>query len=186
MPSIIITPWGIDSIDPKGTVLRVRQLFFEKDGKYRNLHDGQCFDAEGSLQVLYLERRWSRSHLIPLTIPASLLEATAIFLSEYHGKEHTLDCYDFANMVAGVPLHDKSLLYGYWQERRRFVRRPGDVIFLVKKKECHFRHAAVYLGHGLYISVYGKNGDIEVANLSDMKRDYGARDVLTVVPRVRT
>jgi hypothetical protein len=185
MPAIIITPWRVDSIDPEGRVFRVRQLSFEKDGEYRNLHDGKPFEAEDSLEIRRIVRKWGRLRSVTLTVPSALLRAITIFLSEHHGKEHALDCYDFANLVAGIPPHDKSVLFAYREQRRRFVRRPGDTVFLIRKKEYQFRHAAIYLGHGLYISVYGRNGDLEVASLHDMKRNYGAKDVLTVVPRSR-
>ena len=185
MPAIIITPWRVDSIDSEGRVFRVRQLSFEKDGEYRNLHDGKPFEVENSLEIRRIVRKWARLRLVTLSVPPALLTAIATFLSEYHGKEHALDCYDFANLVANIPLHDKSSLFAYWEKRRRFVRRPGHTVFLIRKKEHLFRHAAIYLGHGLYISVYGRNGDLEVASLYDMKRNYGAKDVLTVAPRSR-
>jgi cell wall-associated NlpC family hydrolase len=61
--------------------------------------------------------------------------------------------------------------------------KVGDIVFLLKSKENDFRHAALYVGHGLYISVYGAGGDLEFSTLKDMLRDFDAEHVVTATPR---
>jgi hypothetical protein len=183
MHSLIITHWRVEIEEVEGRKYWVRQLNLEKDGVYRFLHDGKSFDPMASIEIWLMVLTWPKAISKRLPLPPALTQVVASFLSTYHGKEHDLDCYDFANLVAGIPLHNKAGLYGFWKERRRLLRQPGDVVFLFNKKRMQFRHAAIYLGHGLYISVYGKSGNIEVTTLRDMRKAHGAKNILDVVPK---
>lgn len=58
----------------------------------------------------------------------------------------------------------------------------GEVYFFTSG-ENHFHHAAIYIGAGLFISIYGAGGDLEVSSLKDMRRDYRAKHVLVAKPR---
>ena len=71
----------------------------------------------------------------------------------------------------------------YWEKRRKpFFMKPGHVVFF-ETGENEFIHVAVYIGYGLYLSVYGGGGDIEITTLADMKKAYIETDrVVLAVP----
>lgn len=117
-----------------------------------------------------------------LSLPPELKDAIVHFLRKYHAKQNTsFDCYAFVNMVKGVEAHKVYCMHGFWKVTPKPRHVPvGSVIFLCS--ETHFYHAAVYIGFGLYISVYGAGGDLEVATLKDMKRDSRATMVYFAQP----
>jgi len=77
--------------------------------------------------------------------------------------------------VKGVKVHKVPYMIAFW-ERNKKPRRliPGSIVFY-GSGETQFHHAAIYLGAGLYISVYGAGGDLEVATHRNMLRDYRAK-----------
>jgi hypothetical protein len=107
------------------------------------------------------------------------------FIRQYgESKDMFFDCYAFVGSVRGVLSHTVEYMLAFWKVRRLRWRRPavGSVVFLTIEEECAFRHAAIYVGRGLYISVYGGGGGLEISTLADMKHDFGARDVLLAMP----
>jgi len=88
-------------------------------------------------------------------------------------------------MASGLERPHNIKVWDKFREVRpnRWRRRVGDVVFLLSEKRQRFHHAAVYIGLGLYLSIYGGGGYLEAATLKDMKRDYKASDVLLVTPR---
>ena len=184
MPSIIITPWVRDSIDSYGDVFPVRHLSFKEGDSYRSLHDRKPFVFDQPLEIRLLVRTWPRLLSARIHVPPTIIEAVRKFLSHYQGQEHTLDCYDFACTAANVAHHDKAYLVIYWKKICPLRRlQPGTVLFLLNTSTQQFPHAAISLGRGLYISVYGKGGDIEVTTLKAMRRSYGAKNIWVVTPR---
>lgn len=122
----------------------------------------------------------------PLVLPTHLERAVREVLGRYHAKGNiAFDCYAFANYVAGLPVHPVRFLEKFWSTRLYSGRsRAGDVVFFTEESTQTFLHAALYLGFGLYISIWGAGGDFEIATLSDMKHGYGATTVLRADPRV--
>ena len=125
--------------------------------------------------------RWSK-----LNLPASLRQAIAQTLTTYHAKQDlSFDCYAFANLVASIPRHDKLFLMKNWNVTKLRRRPPiGGIVFLLDMKNGIFHHAAVYLGHGLYISIYGAGGDLEVATLNDMSLTFSPSEPFLATPRI--
>lgn len=116
--------------------------------------------------------------------------AVSKFLNEYHGKQDlNFDCYAFVNLICDVEPHKVKDMDAYWVTRPSAVRpKDGEIIFLVtpdgpKEKGSSFHHAAIHIGKGLYLSVLGAGGDLEVAGLEDMKREFGSSEVLSATPR---
>jgi cell wall-associated NlpC family hydrolase len=72
-----------------------------------------------------------------------------------------------------------------WQRLAPKSPQPGDVVFLLShaKHPTEFHHAAVYIGHDLYLSVYGLGGDLNVATLEDMAKAYKAKLMINVTSR---
>lgn len=107
------------------------------------------------------------------------------FIAHFQGKENLdIDCYAFVNLVYGLPVHTCRQLYRYWNLKPlRFSPRLGQVVFLLRPSEQGFRHAAIYVGRGLYISVYGAGGDLEISNMKDMFEDFEAERAFVAWPR---
>lgn len=66
--------------------------------------------------------------------------------------------------------------------RRAYVLHGKKLRFLQEQFE-RFHHAAIYIGCGLCISVYGAGGDLEIATLQDMKRSFKTNQVVVATPK---
>lgn len=179
MSTIIITPRRVKIADSEGRSFIVRYLALVQAGTRKSLHDGRSFADIEPLEFRLAAWWWSNR----LPVPHRVLKATEQFLIKHQGQDHSLDCYDFACMANDIPMHDKKWLFAFWNERSASRRKPGDTVMLIDKEHHMFHHAAVYLGRGLYLSVYGHCGDLEVSTLEDMRRSFNGKDVITVIPR---
>lgn len=175
-------------VDPKKIVVQtvdgVRlsvypiRIFRGPDPEFLN----DCTNLSEVKDMRIFLRRWKR--FWKLRIHPDTKKAVVKFLNHYHTKQDiTFDCYAFANLVRGISAHSVAYANKYWsmQIKRRWSR-VGDVIFLQGTADNYFRHAAVYIGWGLYISVYGAGGDLEIATLSDMQREFEADFVVVATP----
>jgi hypothetical protein len=120
---------------------------------------------------------------VPLPIPPQVSNAIVHFLQKYHARQNvSFDCYAFSNLVAGVTPHQVTHMLRFWKRRPLPFRLPiGSVVFFESGIDG-FHHAAVYIGHHLYLSVWGAGGDLEVATLRSMKRDFGASRIVLGEP----
>lgn len=116
---------------------------------------------------------------------SKITRAVRAFLREKHGSDElAFDCFAFACAVAGIELHSSRYLHGFWDLHDLPEKmHSGDVVFFLDRQRRHFKHAAVYFGGGLCISVYGGGGDLEFSRIKDMQREWDAPDVLLAVPR---
>jgi hypothetical protein len=102
-----------------------------------------------------------------------------------------LDCRAFVDLMTRYSLDDCVLMSPAWT-LGNLPRRPslGSVVFLVSPTKesgrAVFHHAAVYLGHGLYLSVWGAGGDLEVMTLENMKTAFEKCEARLALPRSRT
>lgn len=122
---------------------------------------------------------------IPLNLPLHVRKGIIRFLMSYHAKQDmAFDCYKFTNLVGGIERHEKLLGRTYWRTLPCPKRlQKGDIVFLMNCEGNHFHHAAVYLGFGLYLSVYGAGGGLEVSRLRNMMKDFGATSVFLAKSR---
>lgn len=121
-----------------------------------------------------------------LKVPDSIKNGIMEFINRYHLEpDMFFDCYSFANMVFGIKQNLCSELLNFWElkPKRRFSR-TGELVFITidGKDYKEFRHAAIYLGFGLYISVYGAGGGLEVSTLKNMKKFFGGDKVFFATP----
>jgi hypothetical protein len=145
-----------------------------------------CTDLADTREVkLYAESRFSFFQNSLLNIPANVHAGIVYFFAHHHAKEHVLfDSYAFANQVRGIKQHDKTQIYLFWQlSPLPWRMRPGDVIFFMSDFARKFHHAAIFLGRGLYLSVFRPGGDLEVSTLRDIKSDFDAERVFLATPR---
>ncbi len=179
MLTIIVGPRkeNIVTVDKKD--MRVYPLLIEEDGKFRCFQERTDYATVEDVEILAI--RWFLPwRVLRLKLNAEIKKSIVDFLHQYHAKHNIdFDCYSFAVLVRGLKQHSKSYLWGLWDfHRPRLLPKVGDVLFFLSENRKRFRHAAIYIGYGLYLSVYGGGGDLEVATLKDMKKDYEAEDVV--------
>jgi hypothetical protein len=164
-----------------GAVMPAREILTQQFGEIRAV---QCFEEfEDLKEVRFVFSFWFLRFEIP--VDDGVQNAVINHLRLYHAKRDlSYDCYAFANTVRGVPPHKVEWMRRYW-DTSLLKGRPGrgDVVFLVNKEDTTFHHAAIYLDMGLYLSVWGAGGDIEVATLNDMKIGFSTDTVYLVTPR---
>ncbi len=174
---------AIKTVD--GSLFKVFPVFIKnQDGHASILQNYPGFSCLKDLQIFV--KKWKL--LIRLNITSKLKTAIIDFLHKYHAQQDlTFDCYSFASEFSKVEHIEKYNLLKLWKLKKpRLMPQVDDVIFLMSREntaEDYFHHAAVYIGMGLYISVYGSGGDLEISTLKDMKEEFGATHVLRAVPR---
>ncbi len=174
----------------KGTIITADRkrmkafpMLIHTEGVLGVMQEQEEFGDIKGIEIMILKK-----YLPFLTLRAKLTkaleEAILIFLRTYHAKLDMLfDCYAFTNLLAGIPQHNKLFLLNHWRLKRLgWWHKAGDVVFLLGRDPLVFKHSAVYIGWGLYISVYGAGGDLEISTLKDMRRDYEASRVLLAKP----
>lgn len=180
MLTILVSRNDITVIETTGFAAQVRNTIVKEGDKYVSLQDSQPFQEYDDIEMVLMGRFFDRK----LRLTTELKMAIKRFMREYHAQQNIeVDCYAFANTLKGIKPHKVHNMLRYWNIKRLWWRpKPGSVIFLVKGKK-HFRHAAIYIGRGLYISTWGAGGDLEIASLKSMKRDFGANRVELATPR---
>ncbi len=94
------------------------------------------------------------------------------------------DCYSLASSFCNLPKHKKRDLNLFWELKPlKTWREVGDVIFFMDY-DTYFHHAAIYIGFGLYISVFDDGGNIEISRLEDIRVGFKARNIYLAVPRL--
>ena len=163
-----------------GSEMTVKMVLVREAGSFICLQDLESPPDLEDVEIVLLRRFFSKKFQLPHDVKAAILN----FLRCYHAKQDIeFDCYAFANMVKGIEVHKVPYLLKYWKTKPLPWRlSTGSVVFL-QSGANHFHHAAIYIGFGLYISVWGAGGDLEVATLKSMKRDYGAEEVVLAQPK---
>ncbi|KKR85912.1 MAG: hypothetical protein UU32_C0027G0003 [Candidatus Woesebacteria bacterium GW2011_GWB1_41_10] len=181
MLTINVSPRDYQIVNADGQTMTVKVTFVRGEGGLVNLQDYEPPKDLDDVELVLLRRFYGKR----LKLPVDLKQAMLHFLLEYHAKQNiAFDCYAFANMVKGVETHKVSIMSKYWEILQKPWRIPaGSVIFFCSGGNC-FHHAAIFIGSDLYISVYGAGGDLEIATLRSMQRDYKAE--MTMLARPRT
>ncbi len=183
---IFVSPKKILTRYECGSQVRGFPLWVGSLSERRRLDDGEYRGFNG-LVTLHV-RRWFGIWQ-PLNLPEAITSAVERFLKEFHApQDYNFDCYSFATLVVGLPLHNKEYLIDYWKVKKVRLRRfrRGDIIFLVSERQQRFGHAAVCIGKGYFLSVQGAGGSLSVSTLSDLRKLYkasGHSDTLLATPR---
>ena len=183
MLTILVSRFKVNIITVDGRNCQVQGAFVERNGHFVHMRACESFPDIAAVEIVVM--RWRR--FWTLMIPMRVQESVIAFLRQYHGKcDLSFDCYAFVNLVWGIPQHKVIDAQTHWKTRPYWLwsrPRPGDVVFLLNEELNFFYHAAVYLGMGLYLSVYGAGGDLEITSLRDMKRAFGAAYTRFAQPR---
>lgn len=179
MVTIYVYPREVPIISVDGAQMSVKLVLVHEAGGFISLQDWKPPEELGEIEFIWASRfRFKRLHL-----SQEVERAIRFFLKQYHAKQDiSFDCYAFANLTKGVEAHKVLYMLQYWNRRPVPWFVPiGSVVFF-ESGDDQFHHAAIYIGHELYISVWGAGGDLEVATLKSMKRDYNAERVVLATP----
>lgn len=180
MLTIYVSPRDQQITTVCGSHMTVKTVFVREAGGFVSLQDLEPPSNLDDLELVLMRRFFPKK----LCITAEVRAAMLYFLRSYHAKQDiSFDCYAFANLVKGMEAHKVPYMLKYWETSALSWRlRSGSVVFFLSG-ENQFHHAAVYLDSGLYISVWGAGGDLEIATLKSMKRDYGAERAVLAIPK---
>lgn len=182
MVTIYVSPREVPITTVDGRRMSVKLVLVHEAGGFISLQDWEPPTEIEEVELIWARRFYPKR----FQLPQEVQQAMRFFLKRYHAKQDiSFDCYAFANLTKGIEVHKVPYMLKYWNRRPLpwFVPIGGVVFF--ESGENQFHHAAIYIGHGLYISVWGAGGDLEVATLKSMKRDYGAERVVLAEPRRR-
>lgn len=180
MLTIYVSPHDQQIVTADGQRMTVKGTFVRKGGGFVSLQDYKPPSNLSDVEIMLVKRFYSKHLRLPPTIKQAVLQ----FLRTYHAKQDlSFDCYAFANMVKGIDVHKVPFMLKFWELFPKPWRIPiGSVVFLCSE-ENHFHHAAISIGSGLYISIYGAGGNLEVARLKNMWHDYKATEIALAGPR---
>lgn len=139
------------------------------------LHKECKFDSNTILTLQITEQN-RNNRIVPLLGPQSRK------ILEYLGKdleEKERDCGDFVQAIAVAPSAASELnADNLFQNRDQdHLFKPGDVIALYDMidncDQITFKHFALALGDGLYLSKFGRGGNLGVMRLQDMRSVWG-------------
>lgn len=183
MLTIYVSPRDQQITTVNGTLMTVKAVFVREAGGFISLQDLKPPSDLDDLELVLVLRFFTKKIRLPADVKTAMLD----FLRSYHAKQDiSFDCYAFANLVKGAWSHKVPYMLKHWDTRVLPWRpRVGSVVFFLSG-ENHFHHAAVYIGAGLYISVWGAGGDLEIATLKSMKRDFGAERAVLAQPKRAT
>lgn len=184
MITVIVTPEIQVVVSVDGVRFTVyRTLVQEGRGPIAELNNSAILDPSG---VRIVMRKWfirlKRVPRLPL-----LEKGMEEFFRKYHMRQDiAFDCYALVNLVHGIEPHKKEHLLDFWEMRAAQSFNEGDVLFFVDVTDHQFHHAAIYIGCGLCVSVYGAGGDLEFSTPKHMKQEFGAKDILIATPKMVT
>jgi len=119
--------------------------------------------------------------------PQKVKSAIADYLErQAEGKLDNVDCYAFTCLMEGLSIPERDANDRVCEgrlDRWDVVGlddagdnvQSGDVLFFWNGDggdHFQFRHAAVYLGFGMYVSVYGLNGELFFSNFDDLEETF--------------
>ena len=179
MLTIYVSPRDQKIVTVDGCAMTVKATWVRGARGLVSLQDLEVPADLDDVEFVYTRRFFPKKLHMPEEVKSAILG----FLNTYHRKQDTsFDCYAFVNLVKGVETHKVPYMLQYWELRALPWRvRSGTVVFLLSGND-HFHHAAVCLGSGFYLSVWGAGGDLEIATLEGMMRDYHAEYVAVATP----
>lgn len=180
MLTIILGP-GMDRLrTTEGKVMVVIQATTIRANQRVRLNSIVKFDSVTDVSIV-IRKRLGHSRL---KLNTQVKNAIVEFLNRHHGHNSMeFDCYAFANLVHQQPIHSSVHLLDFWDIESATELAVGGAAFFLDPDTSYFYHAAIYLGHGVFVSVYGRAGYLEFSTLEDMQRDFGPSTAAIAIPR---
>ena len=172
---IYVSPHKQLIVTADGSHMTVHGMYVCEAESFRSLQDCEPFPDLVEVEIVVQGRFLSRK----LSLTSDTKSTVVIFLQSHLAQQNmSFDCYAFVNLVKGIEPHKVTYMLKFWKTKPRPLRlSAGSAIFFVSGKN-DFHHAAIYLGMGRCISVYGAGGDLEISSLKDMMRDFKAEHLL--------
>ncbi len=185
MLTITISPFKGAIITADGRRMSVYPAFIDRRKKIVGLNECSNIGWLNSVELLMARQTGPSWTKRKIDISPELNKGIVCFLNHFHRRLHVwFDCYAFANLVSGLPRHAKQFAIDHWELTRIWGESGcGKTVFLTGPDGKTFLHAAIYLGRHRYISVYGAGGMLEISNLPDMMREFGAVRTYLATPR---
>jgi hypothetical protein len=165
--------------------MRVRAAYIRQQGRWEQLNAYEKLSHHAPVRLV-IKRRFRRLKRVQ-RLP-HLQKAMREFFESHYAQQHMeFDCYAFVNLVHGIEPHGVTYMALFWETSPlKQPLRPGDTLFFLDPANQMFHHAAIFIGWGLCISIYGGGGDIEFSTIADMKRELKAKQVLLAKPKTVT
>ncbi len=180
MLTIYVSPRDEQIMTVDGRLMTVKDTFVRGEDSFVSLQDWHPSHDPEDIEVVILRRFFCKKLRMSPETKAAMLR----FIREYHAKQDvSFDCYAFVNLAKGIAEHRVKYILAHWNLSSLPWRLRADSVIFLLSGENRFHHAAIYLGSGLYISVWGAGGDLEIATLKAMKRDYGASEAVLAHPK---
>ena len=159
-------------------------LLVRQSEEFTPLWDHTVTGDDAEKVTIFIRRWYGWSEMV---LPSQYTFGLSYFLKHFHQAPRLeFDCYSFATIAAGLPLHDKKYLRAFWQTRslNQRVIAGHKIVFLTDEKNNHFAHAALHIGSGYFLSVQGAGGELSVSILEDLRVMYqDFPDIVEAVPR---
>ena len=181
MLTIFVSPYSVPIITSDGFKMKAKLTTARLGNTIAELREFHSSSTIREIQVVLFWRFLRKRLHLPQNVHRAILH----YMRQYQGKQdYSYDCYAFANTVHELPVHTVTDWKQHWTEHPLpRVKPTGSVVFLISENGDYFHHAAVYIGFGLYLSVYGAGGDLEVATLKQMIDGYDAGRVMMMLPK---
>lgn len=132
------------------------------------------------------------SEIKKIDLPQIMLERIASFLKRGQKKDEKFDGGSFVHYVSNIPynlgaFHSKDWDVSRFVNISKFTEeqlKAGDII-MISKDDYHqqITYYGIYLGEGLYLSKFGNKGKLIVANLKEMRKSFGGKNVFQIKPK---
>jgi len=169
--------------DSSGDPIRVYPVYYKKGEESLELRFSTSLPPLDNVEIFF---QWWK-YFIRLPVSEKLRTAILNFMIFKHlVEDRSYNCYSFACEYARVPQHAIEEMLTHWRLKpKRGWARAGEVVFFCSPVEdsVFFHHAAIHLGFGRYLSVWGGGGQFEVASLKDMRTSYRAQWIFTALAR---
>lgn len=171
-------------------VFAIRQVDITRSSSNlgRSIYEFSDLSNTRSLQVLIRE---GYSHK-EVGLPDGMLDRISLFLSKMNNYKGIWDCGDF--MLAALGIESRPRQIGISSvDTSKFDVLPlndenlkcGEAI-LIKNEDLkdgnEYRHYAISIGDGLFLSKFGTKGPLIACNIEEMKMGFNGKDVFVIHP----
>lgn len=174
--NIVLSPW--ETIDETGyRFWRYPLLMGTAMSNYVDVSWMPLFYACTELEWVL----WTGAGKRTLTMPKHINQGMQRYLSFPLRKREQTSCHEFVGMIADITYYPG---YGYkWQTAQELSKEaahtlPTGSYVILSHTPGRIRHAAVSIGHGLFLAVQGTGGRLAVMDMKQMQHCYPGCAVL--------
>lgn len=165
-------------------------MFAHKDirldrGREKTLSYHDINDLSRTLAIEISIKEGSEKKIVQL--PSEMLARMAEYIRMQNNIKGGFDCSSFVHFVNGIPYDLGNLKIENWEHSPLEEKKlePGSTIMITESKDGinhQPTHLAIYLGNGLYLSKFGRKGNLIATDLAEMKKGFGGEFVFKMIP----